>query len=156
MFFEVEVQLQDASVKRAPETMALRHLPLPVNDGECDVLVGWACVETDSQRVRGAILLQVELRSCGLVGEVWIKDVELVSLNDLWWRVICIKVSLIVFVPLKAHLDTVKEARLAHHIECVEFSVCLLAELCFVCLHYICELFFIRAETFLLDLLEHR
>lgn len=101
-------------------------------------------------------MLQVELRSCGLVGEVWVKDVELVPLNDLWWRVICIKVRLIVFVPLKTHLDTVEEAGFAHHIECVEVSVRLLAELCFVCLHYICELFFIRAETFLLDLLQHR
>ena len=57
MPLEVEVQLKDSSVKAALEAMALRHLPLLVDDGECDVFVWNSSAETNSQGVSGTIWL---------------------------------------------------------------------------------------------------
>lgn len=51
MPLEVKVQLEDTSVEATFEAMALRHLPLLVDNGESDVLVGDTRTEPNSQSV---------------------------------------------------------------------------------------------------------
>ena len=79
---EVEVQLEDSSVEPALEAMPFRHLPLFVHDSKGDVFIRHTRTETNRQRVRCTVLLQVELRCACLISQVWKEDVELVALYD--------------------------------------------------------------------------
>ena len=47
----------------------------------------------------------------GLVNEVWIENVKLVSLDDLGWRVVNVVVSLVVLVPLEPGVHAIEVAR---------------------------------------------
>lgn len=47
----------------------------------------------------------------GLVDQVGIEDVELVTLYNLGWRVVMVVMGLVVFVPFVTHLDTVEVSR---------------------------------------------
>ena len=63
--------------------------PVSVDDSERDILV-WRTsskYQKDSI-VANSILDQFVRRSLRLVNKVWIEDIELVSLYDLWWRIV--------------------------------------------------------------------
>uniref|UniRef100_A0A9L0RK64 Uncharacterized protein n=1 Tax=Equus caballus TaxID=9796 RepID=A0A9L0RK64_HORSE len=111
---EVEPELEDAVGELAAEAVAVRVLPLAVDDLEGDVLVGRPRVEAQ----RGEVLvvgarLQEVLGRGALVDEVGVEDVELVALHDLGRRVVEVVVRLVVLVPLEARVHAVEEARLA-------------------------------------------
>lgn len=99
-------------------------VPLLVHDTEGQILVRRPCDEPNKARVllasrcKGlaspAAVLAFDLirgRLC-LVDEVWVENVELVALHDLWWRVVVVVVRLVVLVPLVAHLHTIEIAGL--------------------------------------------
>ena len=88
MLFEVEVKLQNASVERALESVALRHLPLSIYDCECDILIRCSSIKANCQRIVSAVLLKVELWSIRLVCQVWVEDVELVALDHFGRRIL--------------------------------------------------------------------
>lgn len=50
------------------------------------------------------------LRGGTLVNQVRVENVELVTLDDLWWRVVEVVMRLVVFVPFEACVDSVEEA----------------------------------------------
>ena len=54
-----------------------------------------------------------ELWSLGWVNQIWIKDIELVTLHCLWWRIIVIIVCLVVLVPIITRLDTIEVSGLS-------------------------------------------
>ncbi|KAG2464255.1 CAAS1 protein, partial [Polypterus senegalus] len=111
---EVKPQLKDAVCKLAAEAMPVGVFPLPVDYLERNVLVGRPGVETQNCKVFVICTrLQEVLRSGALVDEVRVEDVELVALHDLGGRVVKIIMGLIVFVPFKPRVDTIKKARLA-------------------------------------------
>ena len=64
---EIEVELQDASVEARLEPVPFRHLPLTINNGKSNILVGLSRHKPDRQSVWGSILLQEELGRLGLV-----------------------------------------------------------------------------------------
>lgn len=106
-------QLKDPVSKLTAETMAMRVLPLPVNYLKSDVLIRRTCVEPQNPKVFvvGTGLQEV-LRGGALVDQVWVEDVELVTLDDLGWGVVEVVMRLVVFVPLEARVDPVEEAGL--------------------------------------------
>lgn len=55
-------------------------------------------------------------RGLGFIDKVGIEDVEFVALDNLGRRVIVIVVSLVVFIPLVAHLTPVEIPRLARSV----------------------------------------
>jgi len=76
---KVEVEREDALVKRRLEAAPVRLLPLAVDDAEGDVLVWRACVEEDDARraVLGLLVGQQLVRRClALVDEVGVKDLR--------------------------------------------------------------------------------
>lgn len=54
------------------------------------------------------ILLKGVSWSLCLVNKVWIEDIELISLHDLWRWVVMIIVGLVVFIPLITCVDTIE------------------------------------------------
>uniref|UniRef100_A0A8C3HVR3 Uncharacterized protein n=1 Tax=Chrysemys picta bellii TaxID=8478 RepID=A0A8C3HVR3_CHRPI len=111
---EVEPELEDAVGELAAEAVAVRILPLPVDDLEGDVLVGRASVEAQDGEVLVVLTgLQEVLGRGALVDQVGVEDVELVALDDLGRRVVEVVVRLVVLVPLEARVDAVEEAGLA-------------------------------------------
>lgn len=54
--------------------------------------------------------VQEVLRRGSLVDQIWVEDVELVSLDDLGRRVVEVVVRLVVLVPLKTSVHTIEEA----------------------------------------------
>lgn len=111
---EVEPELEDPVGKLTAESVAVRVLPLAVDDLERDVLVGGPRVEAQHPEVAVVLGgLQEVLRRGALVDQVGVEDVELVALHDLGRRVVEVVVGLVVLVPLEARVDPVEEARLA-------------------------------------------
>jgi hypothetical protein len=55
------------------------------------------------------VTYQEILRSCILVNEVWVEDVEFVSLNNLGGRVVHVIMGLVIFVPLKSSVNSEKQ-----------------------------------------------
>lgn len=53
------------------------------------------------------------LWSRALVNEIWVEDVKLVTLDNFRWRVVKVVMGLVVFVPLEACMNSVKEAGLS-------------------------------------------
>lgn len=51
-----------------------------------------------------------------LIDEVGVENVELVALDNFWWRVVMIIVRLVVLVPLVPHLHPVEVPRLARSV----------------------------------------
>lgn len=111
---EMKPQLEDAVGKLAAEAVSMRVLPFAVDDLKSNVLIGRPGVKTQDAKVLviGAWLKEV-LRGGALVDQVWVKDIELVTLDDFGRRVVKVVVRLVVLVPLEACVYTVEEARLA-------------------------------------------
>ena len=129
MPLKVEVQLQDASIEAALESVPLRHLPLLVDNCEGDILVGHTRTEANRQSVSRPILLQVELGCARLIGQIRVENVELVALHDFWGWVLRVVVRLIVLVPFVALLDAIEESWLAHDEQLLRgghFIVCII------------------------------
>lgn len=110
--FKVEPKLKNVIMKLAPEPSFIRILPFPINNFESNVLIGRASMEPQN----GKILIirtrsQVIFRRCVLVDQIWIEDIELVSLYDLGWRVVHVVMCLIVFVPLESRVNPVEIPR---------------------------------------------
>lgn len=95
-------------------------VPLAIDYAECNIFVRRPGNEADEAGVllascgeRLAALPAMlpdylERRRLGLVYELRVKDVELVSLDDLGWWVVVVVVCLVVLVPLVPHLHTVE------------------------------------------------
>lgn len=108
----MEPQLEDPVGKLAAEAVSVRVLPLPVHDLKGDVLVRRARVEPQNPKVLVFRTgFQEVLRRGALVDQIWVEDVELVTLNDLGRGVVEVVMRLVVFVPLEARVDPVEEAR---------------------------------------------
>lgn len=113
-------------VEAAFETpLSLRAVvPFLVNDPERDILVRRSRNESDqagiffSSGCKGLStfpsILSLDLVRGRLsrVDQVRIEQVQLVSLHDLWGRVVMVIMSLVVFVPLVTHLHAVEIFRL--------------------------------------------
>lgn len=94
--------------------MSFGHFPFSVDNLECYILVGWPSLESNQQGVSGiGGRGQVELWCFSLVNEVWVENIKLVALYDLWRWVIRIIMSLVVLIPFITCLNRVKESRLA-------------------------------------------
>lgn len=100
-------------------------VPLPVDDAESDIFIGWASHKADQARIlfacfnrRLAALSSIFpfnaiSRCLGLIDEIRIENIELVALNNFGRRVVVVVVCLIVFVPFISHLNPVEIPRLA-------------------------------------------
>lgn len=109
---EVEPQLEDPVGELATEAMSVRVLPLPVYNLKGNVLVWRASMEPQNPKVfifRTGF--KEVLRGGTLVNQVRVENVELVTLDDLGWRVVEVVMRLVVFVPFEACVDSVEEAR---------------------------------------------
>ena len=80
---EIDVEVEDAALERAPKPFLRRVLPLLVDDLERNVLVRGTGVDAEDARL--AVLAPVRhdgvRRSRGLVDEIGVEDVELVPLH---------------------------------------------------------------------------
>lgn len=105
---------QNPFFKHALEPVFLGHIPLFVDDFERNILVRWSSFERDNDCVELAVfcILKEELRGLELVKEVEVENIEFVPLNNFWWRIVSIVVSLVVLVPLEPCLDGVEVPRL--------------------------------------------
>ena len=111
---EVEVQLEHTAVKNRLVSSLMRELPFAVDNPERNVLVWRARLELDQHRVLGARLLDnLVRRRLGLVDKIRVKQVELVTLDDLRWRVVVIVMCLVVLVPFITGMHTVEESGLS-------------------------------------------
>ena len=102
-------------------TLPLRaEIPLLVKNTERNILIWRPTNESDetgivfacwSQRLPAlapVLALDTIGRRSRLVNQIWIEDVELVSLHHFRGRVVMVVMSLVVFVPLVSHLDTIE------------------------------------------------
>lgn len=95
-------------------------VPLLVDNSEGEVLIRGSSREPNETCVLLACLcgrltalatvltLNAVGRAFGFVNQIGVKDVELVTLYNLGWRVVVVIVSLVVFVPFVPHLDSVE------------------------------------------------
>ncbi|CAN0879886.1 hypothetical protein LINGRAHAP2_LOCUS13349 [Linum grandiflorum] len=101
--------MQYPALESALESLLVRVLPLLVHNPESDILVRRSSVEPDDARlITTSISINRIRRSLGLVHQVGVEDVELVSLNDLRRRVVVVVVGLVVLVPLVTGVDSVE------------------------------------------------
>lgn len=115
--FEVEPQLKYGVVELATKSVFVRVLPLSVDNLEGDVLVGRTGDEAEDLEVGLCLTRCPGVRGrLGHVNEIRVEDVELVTLNNLRWRVVQVVVGLVVLVPYEAGVHTIKESRLARTI----------------------------------------
>lgn len=107
----MEPQLENPVGELATEAMSVRVLPLPVYNLKGNVLVWRASMEPQNPKVfifRTGF--EEVLWSGTLVNQVRVENVELVSLDDLGWRVVEVVMGLVVLVPFEACVDSVEEA----------------------------------------------
>ena len=92
--------------------MAMRVLPLAVDNLEGNILIRWSSMETEDAKVLVVrARLQEVLRRGAFVDQVRVKDIELVALHDLGRWIVKVIMRLVVFVPLEAGVHAVEEAR---------------------------------------------
>jgi hypothetical protein len=102
-------------------SFALRTIvPFLIDNAKGDIFIRGSSHESDQTSVLFASLckglpslptiltLNAVRGSLGLINEVGVEDVELVTLHNLRGRVVMVIMGLIVLVPLVAHLNTVK------------------------------------------------
>lgn len=110
----MEPQLKDVIVELTSEASLVRVLPFTVNNFKSNGFIR----RPSSKFKNGKIFVisagnEFILWCFGLVNEVWVEDVELVTLNNLRWGIVHVIMSLVVLVPLEASVDTVEVARFA-------------------------------------------
>jgi hypothetical protein len=144
---EIEVQLQDTPIESTPEPSSMPILPRMTDDPKCDILIWRTCREYDElgiivprnslesvNRGFGFIAVNQHENQDGIqrdVHEIWIEDIEFVSLNNFWWGILGTVIStalnlamgrdllivcLIILIPLKPSLDTIEEPRFSRSI----------------------------------------
>lgn len=92
----------------------VRMLPLLMNDGECNIFIWWPGLEDDGSDIGIGFVFDDDIsRGFGFVDQIWIEDIELVSLDGLGRRIISIVVCLIILVPLVARVHSIDILRLA-------------------------------------------
>ena len=107
------MQLQHTFIKLRPETMFFTHVPFFVDNLKREIRIWRPRFESDDNRIDLAIdILKVELGSLHLVFQFRVENVEFVALDNLWRRVVCVVVSLVVLVPFEALLNSVVILRL--------------------------------------------
>ena len=107
----MEPELEDVVVELTPEPPLVAVLPLSVDDLEGDVLVRRPRGHPENTILSVINRQQLELRRGSLVYQIWVENVELVSLHNLGWRVVEVVVSLVVFVPLETGVNSVEISR---------------------------------------------
>jgi hypothetical protein len=106
---EIEIQLQDSSIKRTPKPSSMPILPRMTDDPECDILIWWTCGEYDELGIivprnplesvnrgfRFIAVIQHEDQDVmqGDVHEIRIENVEFVSLDDFGWWILRTDIS---------------------------------------------------------------
>ncbi|CAN0879895.1 hypothetical protein LINGRAHAP2_LOCUS13353 [Linum grandiflorum] len=99
--------------KSTLEPLLVRELPLLIHNPESDILVRRPGVEPDDARlVATSVSIDSVRRSLGLVDQIRVEDVELVTLNGLGRWVVVVVVGLVVLVPLVTGVDSVEVLRL--------------------------------------------
>jgi hypothetical protein len=149
VLLEVHMQLQNAPVKGALESVPLGHLPLTVHDCERNVFVRRSGVESYCHCVVGPIRFEEELRGFRLVSQVWVEDIELVTLNDFWWRVVGVIMCLIVLVPFESLLDAVVEPGFSLNVDALQVGSQWLG------VDYVSEFHLVGTQPLFLGFVEH-
>ena len=121
------MQTQHPLFKRAPKPAIVLGtiIPIAIDNSKRHVLVRRPGHKSNDTRIflaRGSHRLtlspspladdSIRRRTCA-VDEVWVEDMEFVSLGDFGRGIIVVVVGLVVFVPFVAHLDAVEVAGLA-------------------------------------------
>ena len=105
----MEPQLENIVVKLASEASLVSVLPFLVHDLECNVFIWRASHDFQDAEVSSVSGWDKFELGCGtLFYQVRIENVELVSLNYFRRRVVKVVMSLIVFIPLKASVNSVE------------------------------------------------
>jgi hypothetical protein len=155
MLFERKVQIQHSAVKNTLETVSLWHFPLSIDNFECNVFIRRPSWESDYESVWSIWLLQIILRCLSFVNEIRIKDVELVSLDCLWRRVIYVIMGLVILIPFIASLNCVKKTRFPRLIPIFPFVFVNRHLLIATTIQDVCKLFFILTNSFPLHFFIH-
>lgn len=86
---EVDVDLQDSSVKAAPKSSLVTVFPFLVHNRKRKIFVWGTRREEQDTGVVVALGFDKLVRGClGLVDEIWIENVEFVALYDLGRRIV--------------------------------------------------------------------
>ena len=101
-------QLEDVIMELTSKASFVSIFPFPVHYFEGNVLVGRTSRYTEDAIFPIFYWQQFECWCRGLVDQVRIEDVELVSLNNLGGRIVKVVMSLIVFIPLKPCVNSVE------------------------------------------------
>lgn len=108
----MEPQLEDPVGKLTTEAVSVRVLPLPVDNLKGNVLIRRAGVEPQNAKV---FVFRTGLKEVlwggALVNQVRVENVKLVALDNLGRWIVEVIMRLVVFVPLKAGVHPVEEAR---------------------------------------------
>ena len=105
-------QLEDVVMELTSESSLVSIFPFSVHYFEGNVLV-WRPSRDSEDAILSIVHWQQFEGWCGgLVNQVRIEDVELVSLHNFGRRIVKVVVGLIVFVPLKPSVNSVEISRL--------------------------------------------
>jgi len=111
----VEPQLENVVVELTPKAPFVAIFPFTVDNLEGDIFVRWARVNPQDAKVffcsGGSARHQLILGGRAFVNQIGVENVELVTLDDFWWRVVYIVVSLVIFVPFESRVNPVEVAR---------------------------------------------
>lgn len=112
--FEVKPQLEDPIGKLTAKSMSVGIFPFSVYNLKGNVLIRRSSMKSQNSKVLivWAWLKEV-LRSRAFINEIWIKNVEFVTLDNFRRRIVKVIMSLVVLVPLKACMHSVEEAWLS-------------------------------------------
>ena len=125
-------------MKNTLKSWFLSEIPLSSLNFESNIFIWRACLEFYFTVIRTLGSLQVILRSFLFVKQLRIKNIEFISLNCFWRRIIVIIVLSIVFIPLNCDSSSVDVLRLFVSKSSFSFTW-----------YPIIELFFIFLKTFI-------
>lgn len=116
MRHKIKIQREHSTLKRALEASFTRAIPFAIDDFERDILVWRTGMKANDAKLIRVRRLEEELRRLRSVDEVGVKDVKLVALHDLWWRIIEIVMRLVILVPIIPGPDTIEVTGLSRTI----------------------------------------
>lgn len=101
--------MENIILELTSKSSLVTELPLSVDNFKGNVFVRWADVESQSGKIcvisaRGEKILWGD----SFFDQIRIENVEFVALNDFWWRIVDVIMSLVVFVPLESSMYAVK------------------------------------------------
>jgi hypothetical protein len=113
MAFEIEIHMQDASLKCALKPFLVRVFPFLVHYAEGNVFIRRTSMEADQACFSTTTISLDGICWClCLIHKIWVEDIEFVALHNLWRWIVMVIMSLIVLVPLISCVDSVEILRL--------------------------------------------